>query len=146
MSRIKHRRRRARRPEAAYNRHHLLFQRKNWNRGIAKELRSFFVYYLPTEIHNELHVAVVYDVPIPPPEHLKTLYAAFLEQRVDIDRLDVLDALEWLQNACDYEPFQNAIHAQLEYLADNLYGAELVNRRIRQTARLILTTTAKPPY
>ena len=98
------------------NRHHCLFQAKHWSNGKAKELRAYFVYYLPIATHNELHNHVLRDVPKPPPEALIPLYLAFLEQKAKIDHLDIIDALEWLENACDYEPFQNAIRKQHDFL------------------------------
>ena len=87
---------------------------------MAKELRTYFVYYIPIGIHNELHNAIIKDVPKPPPEALKPLYLAFKDQKAEIDRLDIQNALEWLENACAYEPFKRAIRKQRDFLAKKL--------------------------
>ena len=87
---------------------------------MAKELRNFFIYEIPINIHNELHNEVLHDIPKPPPEALKPLYLAFKDQKAEIDRLDIQNALEWLENACDYEPFQRAIRKQRDFLAKKL--------------------------
>ena len=109
-----------RKAQTGRNRHHCLFQGRHWSSGMAKELRNYFVYYIPIGIHNELHNAIIYDVPKPPPEALKPLYLAFKDQKAEIDRLDIQNALEWLENACDYEPFQRAIRKQRDFLAKKL--------------------------
>lgn len=116
----KKRKKKRNRQPAGRNRHHVLFMARNWSKGMAKELRTYFVYYLPISIHNELHNHVLRDVPKPPPEALKPLYLAFLEQKAEIDRLDVINALEWLENACAYEPFQDAIRKQHDFLEQKL--------------------------
>lgn len=102
------------------NRHHLLYQGRFWNKGMAKELRLYFVYYLPIAIHDYIHNYIISDIPRPPPEAMKTLHTAFKEQKDILDQLDVIGALEWLQNACDYEPFKDAITKQLNFLKDKL--------------------------
>lgn len=98
------------------NRHHLLFQARYWNKGMAKVLRGYFVYYLPIGIHNELHNYIIHDIPKPPPDALKTLYMAFEAEKAELDHLDVIEALKWLQKACDYEPFRAGIIKQAEFL------------------------------
>lgn len=105
------------RTPAGRNRHHVLFQARYWNKGMAKELRLYFVYYLPICIHNELHNHIIRNIPKPPPDALKTLYKAFQAQKWELDQLDILDALEWLKKACAYEPFQDAIRKQHDFLA-----------------------------
>lgn len=102
------------------NRHHVLFMARNWSVGMAKELRTYFVYYLPIATHNELHNRILRNVPKPPPEALKPLYLAWKAQKAEIDQLEVIDALEWLENACDYEPFRAAIRKQIIFLDTHL--------------------------
>lgn len=102
------------------NRHHLLFMARNWNKGMAKELRAYFVYYLPIAIHNELHNRILHDVPKPPPEALIPLHSAFLEQKAELDHLDAVNALEWLEATCAYTPFQDAIRKQIDFLEKKL--------------------------
>lgn len=83
---------------------------------MAKELRNYFVYYLPIGIHNELHNHIISNIPKPPPDALKTLYLAWNEQKAEIDHLDAKNAAEWLQKACDYAPFCEAMRKQAEFL------------------------------
>lgn len=102
------------------NRHHLLFIGRCWNVGMAKELRAYFVYYIPVGVHNELHNHRLHNVPKPPPEALKPLYLAFLAQKGELDRLDIIEALEWLQSSCAYLPFKQAIQTQLDFFREKL--------------------------
>ena len=87
---------------------------------MAKELRAYFVYYIPIAIHNELHNHVLHDIPKPPPEAMKPLYLAWKEQKAEIDRLDAQNAVKWLETACDYEPFKAAMRKQAEFLEQKL--------------------------
>lgn len=97
------------------NRHHLLFQGRHWNVGMAKELRNYFIYYVPIRTHNELHNHVLHDVPKPPPDALKPLHTQFLADKWQLDHMDIIDALEWLEMACDYAPFRDAIRKQRDF-------------------------------
>lgn len=105
---------------ARCNKHHLLFQGKHWNTGQAKELRGYFIYSIPIDIHNELHNHVLHDIPKPPPEAMKPLYMAWKEQKAEIDRMDAQNAAKWLETACDYEPFRIAMHKQAVFLEQKL--------------------------
>ena len=116
----KRRRNRQKAQPTGRNRHHLLFQGRFWNTGMAKELRAYFVYYIPISIHNELHNHLLHDVPKPPPEAMKPLYMAWKEQKAEIDRLDAQNAAKWLETACDYEPFKTAMRKQAEFLEQKL--------------------------
>lgn len=99
------------------NRHHLLFQARYWDCGMAKELRNVFIYWLPVEIHNELHNHVLHNVPKPPSDALKTLYLAFLDERHMIYQLDILNALKWLEMHCPDDAFKQAMRVQREFLS-----------------------------
>ena len=70
---------------------------------MAKELRNYFVYYIPISIHNELHNHLLHDVPKPPPEAMKPLYLAWKEQKGILDHFGIIEALEWLEKACEYD-------------------------------------------
>lgn len=102
------------------NRHHLLFQGRHWNNGMAKELRAAFVYMLDINIHNELHNEVLHDIPKPPPDALKPLYLAFLAQRQEISQLDIIGATEWLTRACNDPAFKACMERQHDFLAKKL--------------------------
>lgn len=87
---------------------------------MAKELRGYFVYYIPISVHNELHNHLLHDVPKPPPEAMKPLYLAWKDQKGILDHFEIIEALEWLEKACDYEPFQMAMRKQRNFLEQKL--------------------------
>ena len=87
---------------------------------MAKELRASFVYLLDVKIHNELHNAVLHDIPKPSPEALKALYLAFSEQRQEIDQFDIVKAAEWLTKACTDEPYHSYMAHQAKFLKEKL--------------------------
>lgn len=120
MSKKRKRRNRQKTQPTGRNRHHCLFQKRFWNTGMAKELRNYFVYYIPISIHNELHNHLLHDVPKPPPEAMKPLYLAWKEQKGILDHFGIIEALEWLEKACDYEPFQMAMRKQRNFLEQKL--------------------------
>ena len=120
MSKKRKRRNRQRTQPTGRNRHHLLFQGRHWCNGMAKELRNYFVYYIPISIHNELHNHLLHDVPKPPPEAMKPLHLAWKEQKGILDHFGIIEALEWLEKACDYEPFQMAMRKQRNFLEQKL--------------------------
>lgn len=120
MSKKKRRKNRARSQPTGRNRHHLLFMARNWNSGKAKILRAYFVYYIPIGIHNELHNHILHDVPKPPPDALIPLYNAFEAEKATLDHLGIIEALKWLQTACDYEPFKAAMRKQADFLERKL--------------------------
>lgn len=120
MSKKRKRRNRQKTQPTGRNRHHLLFQGRHWNNGMAKELRNYFVYYIPISIHNELHNHLLHDVPKPPPEAMKPLHLAWKDQKGILDHFGIIEALEWLEKACDYEPFQMAMRKQRNFLEQKL--------------------------
>lgn len=87
---------------------------------MAKELRVSFVYLLDVKTHNELHNAVLHDIPKPSPEALKTLYLAFLDQRQEISQFDIVKAAEWLSEACTEEPYHSTMAHQAKFLKEKL--------------------------
>ena len=120
MSKKSRKRRRAPRIPTGRNKHHLLFQGRHWNTGMAKELRNFFIYEIPINIHNELHNEVLHDIPKPPPEAMKPLYLAFLAQRQEISQLDIVGASEWLSRACTDDVFCATMKRQAEFFRARL--------------------------
>lgn len=120
MSKKRKRRNRQKTQPTGRNRHHICFQGRHWDSGMAKELRNYFVYYIPISIHNELHNHLLHDVPKPPPEAMEPLYLAWKEQKGILDHFEIIEALEWLETACDYEPFQMAMRKQRNFLEQKL--------------------------
>lgn len=114
------RRTRQKRPYTGQNHHHLLFQGRHWNQDMAKTLRNSFIYLLDVKVHDELHNAVLHDIPKPSPEALKLLYLAFLEQRQEISQMDIVKAAEWLSEACKEEPYHSCMAHQAQFLKEKL--------------------------
>lgn len=100
---------------AGLNRHHLLFQGRHWSRGRERELRNFFIYWTDVKTHDELHNAILHDVPKPSPEAMKTLLKAYDEQKGKLAQLDIVGAAEWLSRATDDELFSAAMKRQAEH-------------------------------
>lgn len=120
MAKNRRRRPREKRTYTGQNHHHLLYQGRHWSNGMAKSLRNSFIYLLDVKIHDELHNAVLHDIPKPSPEALKLLYLAFLEQRQEIDQMDIVQAAEWLTMACDEEPYHSCMAHQAQFLKEKL--------------------------
>ena len=116
----KKRRRRVKKPYLGKNRHHLLFQGRNWNYGKAKILKKSFVYMLDVKIHDELHNAIISNIPKPSPEGISRIYKAFQNERDEIARLDIIGASEWLTEACDEEPYHTTMQLQTLFLQERL--------------------------
>lgn len=116
----KKKRKQRRTPYTGQNRHHLLFQARHWNVGRAKILRNAFVRMLDVRIHDELHNRVLHDVPQPSAEAITSVFNAFLANEQEINQLGIVEAAEWLQNACDEEPFHSAMERQAHFLKEKL--------------------------
>lgn len=110
------RRKKARKPET--NRHHLLFQRKHWDKnGYALAIRNHFIYEMRIDKHDYIH-ANLHDIPLPPAEDLDRIYRAMTCARIE----SAYNACIWLANMSEFEPFKTCM----------LYQAELIkegNRR-----------------
>lgn len=116
----KKRKKRARKPYTGHNRHHLLFQARYWSQGKAKILHDSFVYMLDVKIHDELHNAVLHNVPKPSAEGILSVFNAFQAQKQEIMQFDIIEAVEWLQNACDEEPYHSAMATQAKFFHEKL--------------------------
>lgn len=111
------RRKRNRQPET--NRHHLLFQRKHWDRnGIALAIRNHFIYEMNTDHHNHIH-ANLHDIPLPPAEDLERIWQAIATNQDAIRTMTPRQACRWLAYQSEFEPFR----------ATMLYQAELIGGR-----------------
>ena len=97
-----------------------MFQGRHWGRGFARVLRNYFVYYLDVDIHNELHNGVLHDIPRPTPQGLAALYRAFKDQKGIIDGMDIVQAAEWLAEACQDEPYHSCMAHQATFLKQQL--------------------------
>lgn len=91
-----------------YDVHHLLFQRRYWNRGYAKALREmhYFKMLVPTlSLHHYIHLAVNH-IPVPPENECrkafeltnKALSDGFITEEDTLE--ERLDWLIWLFEKC----------------------------------------------
>ncbi len=87
---------------------------------MAKSLRNSFIYLLDVKIHDELHNAILHDIPKPSPEAMKALYLAFEAQRQEINQMDIVQAAEWLTMACGEEPYHSCMAHQAQFLKKKL--------------------------
>ena len=114
--------RKKRRKRATTNRHHLIFQRKHYLDGYARLLREAFIYELDINLHNELHNAILHDVPRPSDAQIKAMYDKYIAERYIIALYDITDACEWLMRSCDDPAWQACMQRQLIFLKSNLGG------------------------
>lgn len=105
-----------------YNKHHLLFQRRHYAKGYAKWLREIFVYEIPIGIHDELHYAVLHDVPRPSDVELRDIYRMYLKHKEIIDNSDVLTVCEWLASACHDPAWRACMMRQYNFLKEKMGG------------------------
>lgn len=112
----KRRKKKARRVQTGFDRHHILFYRKEWSKTHALKLRRCFVYELPIAVHQELH-AVVGAVPVLDELDARELWIQF--QRLDRE-LSLFEALEWLILYSPSAEFREAIQEQFDFLQDHL--------------------------
>lgn len=98
------------------NRHHLLFQRKHWDRdGYALALRNRFIYTMKVGHHNQIH-ANLHDVPLPPRDDLERLAYMAEADRDEIAKLTPRQACIWLADHSDFEPFKACMRYQAELI------------------------------
>lgn len=97
-----------------YDSHHLLWTRKNWNKGYAHRLRKLFVYELPMPLHQELHQKVE---PIPVPFDCEELFIKYSKLGY---KMDIPQAIEWLIRNSKDEAFRRAMKFQLDFLEESL--------------------------
>lgn len=97
------------------SKHHVLFTRKEWNKGYAHKLRRLLVYNIPDDVHRGLHKAVP---PVPPltEQEARELYVGYKK----VSPLDIFDATEWLIENSPSEEFAVAMMGQSLYLRVHL--------------------------
>lgn len=105
---------------AAVDRHHLLFQGRFWNIGAGKCLRGHFVYCLPLETHRDLHNYVLRDVPRPPGVLVSYAWNKYKAERREVERMDIFDAIMWLEETIPDEKFIKAMQIQYDFLSEEL--------------------------
>lgn len=111
----KRRKKKAQRAPSGYDKHHILFYRKEWDSGYKLKLRRCFVYEIPISIHQELH-QVVRAVPALEEDQAKELWIRFQNE----SELSLFEALEWLMRYSPSAEFSIAIMAQFGFLWNKL--------------------------
>lgn len=101
------------------NKHHLLFQRKHYNKGYAKRLRNAFTFYIDEDIHRELH-EVLHDIPRPSDRELVNLYNTYIRHKDVIQRSDILTVCEWLATSCNNPAWRACMFRQYYFLKNKL--------------------------
>ena len=101
---------------SGYDRHHLLFYKREWSTGHKLQLRRCFVYELPMAIHQELHAN------IPEPPRMTEYDAKVLFQKVPSDRMSLGEALKWLYANAPNIQFAESILWQYKFLLEKLGG------------------------
>lgn len=96
------------------SKHHLLWSRKNWNKGYAHKLRRIFAYNIPDELHRNLHKAIA-PIPTITEQEARKLYTDYRK----LPDLGLFDALEWLIDNAPSSDFALAIMGQYLYLRCN---------------------------
>lgn len=114
MSRRKQRQ--ARKVAKGYDRHHILFYRKEWDSGYQAKLRKCFVYEIPIDIHQELH-QIVDAVPALSEDEAKELWVRFQSES---EELSLFEAFAWLMRYSPSAEFSIAIMAQYGFLRNKL--------------------------
>lgn len=83
-------------------------------------MRDRFVFMLDIEIHDELHHAILHDVPRPTTQGLVAMYVAAKEHRDEIRSMTIVQAAEWLSEACYDEPYHACMVCQAKFLKEKL--------------------------
>lgn len=100
----------------AYDCHHLLWMRRDWETGYARALRSDFTRRIPVELHRELH-RVVPPLPVPPVKLCREAYETYLREKEVVDSYDPARACAWLYVHIPDANFRAAIQKQIDFFA-----------------------------
>ena len=103
-------------PITTRDRHHICYQKRNWNKGYAKAICTAFVRYVPVVYHRELH-AHLKTVPVPDNALLKAAWLKYQANQVEIDSYDVARAAAWLYVNIPDPEFRKAMQYQVDFFA-----------------------------
>lgn len=113
MAKKKKKRRRNPAPNIC-DRHHICFQKRNWNKGYAKAICYAFVRPVPVVYHRELH-AVLKDVPVPDGRLLATAWRDYQSNMDEIDSYGICRAIAWLYVHIPDSDFRRCMQFQLDF-------------------------------
>lgn len=113
---------RPRHPHNKTDRHHILYQRRFWDKGYARVLRNAFVREVPVSVHRELHTHVLKDVPVPNGCLCKVAWEEYSRNKSKIDGYDVTRACAWLYVHIPDVEFRRAMQTQIDFFATRIKG------------------------
>lgn len=102
-----------------YDRHHICFQKRYWNKGYAKAICQSFVRQIPVVYHRELH-QVLHNVALPPPSMLHEAWNEYQRNKAEIDAYDITRAIAWLYVHIPDPAFRKAMQFQLDFFVTRL--------------------------
>ena len=107
MSRRKQRKRA--KVSAGYDRHHLLYYRREWDCGYKQLLRRAFVYEIPIEAHKKIHILAP-GIPALNEDEAQQLWRAY---NANAGReMSLYAAMEWLIANSPNDDFKHALMAE----------------------------------
>lgn len=115
MSRRKQRKRTV--APSGYDKHHLLFYRKLWDKGYKQLLRRAFVYELPITVHQQLH-AVVGAIPPLDEREAQELWSNY--NYTAKRGMSLYEALDWLIANSPNDEFRHAMIEQYAFIRFSL--------------------------
>ena len=83
-------------------------------------MRNRFVYMLDIRIHNELHNVTIHDIPKPTAQGIVEIWRLYTEHETEIMGMNIVQAAEWLSEACYDEPYHTCMKHQAEFLKARL--------------------------
>ena len=116
MSKKKKKKRRKNPAPNICDRHHICFQKRNWNKGYARAICMTFVRPVPVVYHRELHT-LVKDVPVPDGALLAKAWNEYQKNAEEIDSYDVCRTIAWLYVHISDVEFRKAMQIQLDFFA-----------------------------
>lgn len=99
-----------------YSSHHILWQKRDWNAGYAKRLRTVFVRQIPDDMHKDLHKELM-ELPVPPGDLLRKCWMDYQKDKDEIDAYDIFRACAWLYVHIPDPAFRSAMHWQIDFFA-----------------------------
>lgn len=102
-----------------FDRHHICFQKRYWNKGYAKAICQAFVRLVPVIYHRELH-QLIHNVPLPPATMLHEAWNEYQRNKDIIDTYDITRAISWLYVHVPDPAFRKAMQIQLDFFVTRL--------------------------
>lgn len=119
-------------PRAMFNKHHLLYPKRAWQKSGANALylRGEFIVHLPINIHQMLHREIDYRLGdecscyLPTRSTLANLAGMYEMHQYELSMLGAIDKLEWLDSRLDCCFLNSWLHNLIRYELDFLIRHE----------------------